>query len=108
MQWRIAGDGTEISAGLGRPDHGDPLGRGRFGHFSRPNSRRMSSWGMPSPRASEAREQSSAAAVSGVISSSSTGAEASERESGLVITRSEERRVGKEWRARGWTYHEDR
>jgi len=36
----------------------------------------MSSWGMPSPRASEAREQSSAAAVSGVISSSSTGAEA--------------------------------
>lgn len=60
--------------------------RWRFGHLSRPNSRRMSSWGIPSPRASEARARSIAAAVSGVISSSSTGAEASERDSGPIIT----------------------
>jgi len=82
----FAVDGAEIDAALGRPDDGDPLGRFRFGHLSRPNSRRMSSWGMPSPRASEARARSIAAAVSGVISSSSTGAEASERDSGPVIT----------------------
>lgn len=82
----FTGDSAEIGTGLGRPDHSDPLGRWRFGHLSRPNSCRMSSWGMSSPRASEARARSSAAAVSGVISSSSTGADASERDSGPVIT----------------------
>jgi hypothetical protein len=79
-------DGAKIDATLRRPNHGDPFGRCRFGYLPRPNSRRMSSWGMPSPRASEARERSSAAAVSDVISSSSTGAEASECDSGPVIT----------------------
>ena len=82
----FAVDGADIGAGLWRPDDGDPFRRLRFGHLSRPNSCRTSSWGMPSPRASEARARSIAAAVSGVISSSSTGAEASERDNGPVIT----------------------
>ena len=64
------------------------LGRGRFRHFLRPNSRRTSSCGMPSPRASEARARSSAAVVSCVTSLSSTGAEARERDSGSTITSS--------------------
>src|ERR1039458_7867138 len=80
----LALDGAQIGAGFRRPDAGDSLGVRVLAHFASPNSRRISSWGMPSPRASDARAHSNAAAVSGVISSSST--------------RSEERRVGKEWR----------
>jgi hypothetical protein len=70
--------------------HCDTFGRGlfgRFGHFLTPNSRRISSWGMPSPRASEARARSSPAAVSGVSSSSSTGASAREKGSSMASSK---------------------
>src|SRR3954447_1114560 len=53
-----------------------------LGHRVRPNSRRTSSCEIPSPRSSEALARSRAAAVSSVISSSSTGASASEGANG--------------------------
>ena len=40
---RFAVDGAEIGAGLGRPMNCDAIGPRRFGHFFRPNSRRISS-----------------------------------------------------------------
>src|SRR5260370_30452818 len=75
---------SQLSASLGRPSHGDP--GCLSGHLLSPNSRSISPCGMPSPRASEARARSSAAAVSDVIASSSTGTEASERDTGSTIT----------------------
>lgn len=36
-------DGAKIGAGFGGPMNRDALGRWRFGHFFRPNSRRISS-----------------------------------------------------------------
>src|SRR5205814_1822457 len=81
-------DHPNICTGFRRPDDRDPLRRGFFVHWFRPNSRRISSCGMPSPRASEARARCRAAAVSGVISSSSIGARASERASGSTSTSS--------------------
>src|SRR5206468_6940552 len=82
-------DGAEIGARFRRPDDGDTFRFGRSffrAHFFKPNSRRTSSWGMPSPRSSDARARSRAAAVSGVISSPSMPAWARERESGSTIT----------------------
>ena len=70
----------------GNLDH-DALG-GFLAHVPSPNSRRISSCGMPSPRVSDARARRSASAVSGVISSSSTGAKTSERASGSTIASS--------------------
>src|SRR5579883_3670562 len=69
-------DLTYIGAGLRRPDDGDSLRRGLLAHAFNPNSRRISSCGMPRPRASDARACSSSAAVSGVSTSSSTSARA--------------------------------
>src|SRR3974390_296224 len=82
-------DGAEIGAGFRRPADGNALGRGLlgFGHFFTPNSRRISSWGIPSPRASEARARSRAATVSGGSSSSSTGALAREKGSSIASSR---------------------
>ena len=64
----LAADAAQICAGVFRPEHGETLGVSFFAH--RPNSRSISSCGMPSPRASEARERSSAVVFSGVRSSS--------------------------------------
>src|SRR5271157_4639383 len=88
LHGRLAVNGAQAGAGFRRPDYRDSLGRGFLTHWLSPNSRRISSCGMPSPRASDARARSSAAAVSGVTSSSSTGARASERSSGSTITSS--------------------
>src|ERR1035437_10709879 len=56
----VAGYCTKVSASLRGPHYGDPLRRWRLGHLPRPNSRRTSSYAVPSPRASEARARSSA------------------------------------------------
>src|ERR1035441_4567485 len=88
LQRRLAFDGAQVGAGFGRPMDLDPFRLRRLAHCRCPNSRRISSCGMPSPRASDARARSSAAAVSGVSASSSTGARASERSSGSTNTSS--------------------
>src|SRR5258708_6122589 len=77
-------DGTQFSTGFWRPNDRDSFRCCFFAHFSSPNSRRISSCGMPSPRASDVRARSIAAAVCGVISCSSTGA----RSKGLTIVSS--------------------
>jgi hypothetical protein len=84
----LAVDCTEIRAGFHRPYKSDTFRRCPLGHFFKPNSRRISSWGMLSPRASAARARSRAATASGVSSSSSTKACASERERGSTMTSS--------------------
>jgi len=66
-------DGPQVGSRFGRPD--DAIRSGAASSLiSSGNSRRISSWGIPSPRASAARARSRPAAVSGVISSSSTEA----------------------------------
>ena len=55
---------------------------------SRPNSRRISSWGVPSPRSIAACAESRAAASSAVVGSSSKGALSRERATGSVMTSS--------------------
>src|SRR5258708_3018363 len=77
-------DGTQFSTGFWRPNDRDSFRCCFFAHFSSPNSRRISSCGMPSPRASDVRARSIAAAVCGVISCSSTAA----RSKGLTIVSS--------------------
>src|SRR2546425_12473180 len=55
LHGRFAIDGAQIRLGFRRPDDRDPLSGGFLAHCSSPNSRRISSCGTPSPRASEAR-----------------------------------------------------
>ena len=71
-----------------RPRNADALGLRVTGDWLSLNSRRISSCATPSPRASDARARSRAAAVSGVMSFSSTEAPASERANGSTITSS--------------------
>ena len=54
-------DGTQFSTGFWRPNDRDSFRCCFFAHFSSPNSRRISSCGMPSPRASDVRARSIAA-----------------------------------------------
>src|SRR5579863_8434567 len=82
-------DCPQVNSGFMRPGDRDPLGRGVLAHCFSPNSRRISSCGIPSPRASEARARSSAAAVSTVISSSSTGRLAGSRMASRRLTTAE-------------------
>jgi hypothetical protein len=77
-------DAAQICAGFVRPNDGQAREGLLLTHIS--NSRRTSSCGMPSPRASDARARSNAVTVSGVRSSSSTGAIARERDSGSTMT----------------------
>src|SRR5664280_1775546 len=87
----LAVNRSKIGTSLRGPDDRYPLRCGLIAHFVRPNSRRISEWGIFSPLASDERARSSAAAVSDVISSSSTGTDASERPSGSTIASSSTR-----------------
>src|SRR6185437_5638484 len=91
IESRLAVDAAQIAAGFLGPANGKtcslPL-------THEPNSRRTSSCETALPSASDARARSSAAATSGVRSSSSTGAAAKDAESGSTITSSKLRTAG--------------